>query len=455
MLEVVILAAGKGTRMRSSLPKVLHKLAGKPFIEHVLDRSRDLNAEKVHLVVGHGAQEMQAALAGQEVNFIVQSPQLGTGHAVQQVMPHLYEGSRVLILYGDVPLIKTETLKALLKKVTPNSMGLLTVNLDKPQGYGRIVRGSNGNIVSIVEQKDASEEQLEIKEVNTGVMAVGAQHLLKWLPQLSKDNAQGEYYLTDIIALAVASDVQVLSSQASSATEVMGVNNRAQQAMLERLYQQEAAQQLMSSGATLADPARIDCRGSLSTGEDCFIDINCVFEGDVTLGNNVSIGPNCYLKDMVVGDNTEVYANCVLEASQIASNCLIGPFARIRPGTQLEDSAKLGNFVETKKAVVGKGSKVNHLSYVGDAIVGDHVNIGAGAITCNYDGANKHKTHIGDGVFIGSNTALVAPLSLGENVTVAAGSTVTRDVESQQLVVARTRQKNIAGWQRPVKPKND
>lgn len=453
MLEVVILAAGKGTRMRSSLPKVLHRLAGKPFIEHVLDRSRDLNAEKVHLVVGHGAQQVEATLAPQQANFILQSPQLGTGHAVQQVLPHLCEKSTVLILYGDVPLIKTETLNALLEKVTPTSMSLLTVSLENPQGYGRIVRGVSGNITAIVEQKDASQPQLQINEVNTGVMAVSARHLLQWLPQLSKDNAQGEYYLTDIIALAVASDVQVLSSNANSASEVMGVNNRQQQAQLERFYQRDMAEQLMINGATLADPARIDCRGTLVTGEDCFIDINCVFEGKVTLGNNVSIGPNCHLKDMTVGDNTEVFANCVLEASQIASNCLVGPFARIRPGTQLEDGAKLGNFVETKKSVVGKGSKINHLSYVGDAIIGQNVNIGAGAITCNYDGANKHKTHIGDDVFIGSNTALVAPLALGENVTVAAGSTVTHDVESQQLVVARTRQKNIAGWQRPLKQK--
>ena len=453
MLEVVILAAGKGTRMRSTLPKVLHTLAGKPFVEHVLDRSQELNAEKVHLVVGHGAEKVEAALAAHNTNCVLQSPQLGTGHAVQQVLPHLCENATVLILYGDVPLIKTETLNALLEKVTAKSMGLLTISLEDPQGYGRIVRGVSGNIEAIVEQKDATEAQQQIREINTGVMAVSALHLQQWLPQLSNENAQGEYYLTDIIELAVKNDVQVLSTHASSAAEVMGVNNRQQQALLERLYQQEAAQQLMDKGATLADPARFDCRGTLTTGEDCFIDINCVFEGEVTLGNNVSIGPNCYLKDMTIGDNTEVFANCVLERSQVAEHCLIGPFARMRPDTELQDGAKLGNFVETKKAVIGKGSKVNHLSYVGDAQVGEKVNIGAGAITCNYDGANKHKTQIADGVFVGSNTALVAPVNLGENVTVAAGSTVTRDVEQQQLVVARSRQKNIDGWQRPIKAK--
>lgn len=453
MLEIVILAAGKGTRMRSQKPKVLHNLAGKAFVEHVLDRSKELGADKIHIVVGHGAEQVESHLADHPVNFVIQSPQLGTGHAVQQVLPHLQKDSDVLILYGDVPLIKTATLHSLLEKVSDYSMGLLTVNLEDPSGYGRIVRRVGGTVEAIVEHKDATAEQLTINEVNTGVMAVKEKHLQRWLPELSNDNVQGEYYLTDLIAMADKFDIQVLTTQPGNEAEVMGVNNRQQQAELERLYQGEVADALLEAGVSLADPARFDCRGKITAGEDCFIDINCIFEGDIELGNNVQIGPNCHLKNMKIGDNTTVFANCVLEDSETASNCNIGPFARMRPASKLEDGAKLGNFVETKKAVIGKGSKVNHLSYVGDSEVGENVNIGAGAITCNYDGANKHKTKIGDGVFIGSNTSMVAPVELGEGSTVAAGSTVTKSVEQGQLVVARSRQKNIDGWVRPVKKK--
>lgn len=452
MLEIIILAAGKGTRMRSDKPKVLHTLAGKPFLEHVLDRSMELNADKVHVIVGHGAEMVREALADRDVNFVEQTEQLGTGHAVQQVLPHLNPESDTLILYGDVPLTKTETLAALRAKVSSASMGLLTVTLDDPMGYGRIVR-TNGNVTAIVEQKDASQEQLNINEVNTGVMAVSTAHLAKWLPALSNDNAQGEYYLTDIIAMSSADDVQIQTAQPKDEYEVLGVNNRLQQAELERIYQGQIAEQLMVAGATLLDPARFDCRGTIEVGRDCVIDVNCVFEGKVVLGNNVQIGPNCVISNTTIADGSIILANTVLEDSSLGENCNIGPFARLRPGSQLANHAKVGNFVETKKAVIGEGSKVNHLSYVGDAEVGAGVNIGAGTITCNYDGANKSKTTILDGAFIGSNSALVAPVTIGKNATVGAGSIVTKDSEEGDLVIARAKQNNLKGWQRPVKKK--
>ncbi|MBU2986551.1 bifunctional UDP-N-acetylglucosamine diphosphorylase/glucosamine-1-phosphate N-acetyltransferase GlmU [Saccharophagus degradans] len=450
MLEIIILAAGKGTRMRSDKPKVLHTLAGKPFLEHVLDRSAELNADKVHVIIGHGANMVREALAGRDVNFVEQTEQLGTGHAVLQVLPHLNPESDTLILYGDVPLTKTDTLAELRAKVSDSSMGLLTVNLADPNGYGRIVR-TNGSVTAIVEQKDANPEQLKIDEVNTGVMAVKSAHLAKWLPTLSNDNAQGEYYLTDIIAMSSADDIAIETAQPKDEYEVLGVNNRLQQAELERIFQRQVAEELMVAGATLLDPARLDCRGSIEVGRDCVIDVNCVFEGKVVLGNNVHIGPNCVISDSTIGDGTVILANSILEESTLAENCNIGPFARLRPGSQLASKAKIGNFVETKKAVIGEGSKVNHLSYVGDAEIGAGVNIGAGTITCNYDGVNKSKTTIEDGAFIGSNSALVAPVTVGKNATVGAGSIVTKNSEEGDLIIARAKQSNIKGWARPVK----
>ncbi len=449
MLDIVILAAGKGTRMRSATPKVLHTLAGKAFVSHVIDRAHELHADGIKVVVGHGAEQLRQQLAGPGMEFIEQQEQLGTGHAVQQVLPLLDAAATVLILYGDVPLIKSNTLQLLCSKVSDSAMALLTVSLDKPQGYGRIVRNEAGEVTAIVEQKDASEEQLLIKEVNTGVMAVKGAQLLQWLPELNNDNAQGEYYLTDIIAMAKQAGINVETAQPTTESEVMGVNNRQQQAALERIFQRETAQRLMLDGLTLMDPQRFDCRGSLTAGSDCVIDVNCVFEGDVQLGANVQVGPNCFLKDVVVGDNTVIHAYSHLEQAQLEASCNVGPYARLRPGTRLAEGAKIGNFVETKKALIGKRSKVNHLSYVGDATVGEGVNIGAGTITCNYDGVNKHQTEIDDDVFVGSNTALVAPIKIAKGTTIAAGSTITHGSEQQQLIVARSKQRNIDGWRRP------
>ncbi len=451
MIEVVILAAGKGTRMRSKKPKVLHKLAGKPFVGHVLNRSAELEASKIHLVVGFGGDQVREEYRTQTYNFVEQTEQLGTGHAVQQAEPFINNEATVLILYGDVPLIKTQTLKNLLSVVSEKKMGLLTVKVQKPQGYGRIIRNPNGKITAIVEQKDANKEQLDISEVNTGVMALQAKHLKTWLPMLTNENSQGEYYLTDLIEIAVSNGVEVVGIHPESEHEVAGVNDRKQQAELERIYQKETANALLEQGVSLRDPKRFDCRGSLEVGSDCEIDINCIFEGNVKLGENVVIGPNCIIKNSTIESGTTIYANTIVENSFISEECTIGPFARVRPDSHLERGAKLGNFVETKKAHIGKGSKVNHLSYIGDAEVGDDVNIGAGTITCNYDGANKHLTEIGDRVFVGSNTALVAPVFIGAEATIGAGAVVTSDVGEKQLVVARARQKNIDGWKRPVK----
>ena len=450
MLEVVILAAGKGSRMKSAVPKVMHSLAGKPFLQHVVEKARKLKPKTIHLVVGHGAEIVNQHFNQKDIHSVVQAQQLGTGHAVAQVLDHLQDDSIVSILYGDVPLIQEGTLEALNALVSSDSMGLLTVDLQDPTGYGRIVR-ENGAVTAIVEHKDADGTQRLINEVNTGVMAVSARHLKQWLPQLNSDNAQGELYLTDIIAMAAKQGVAINTVQPAHSWEVMGVNNRQQQAELERIYQGEIANTLMDNGVTLLDPARFDCRGSLTCGNDCVIDINCVFEGDVTLGNGVTIGPNTVIINSTIGDNTTVKANCIIEDSILQSHCDIGPFARLRPGSQLADKAKIGNFVETKNAIIGKGSKVNHLSYVGDAQLGEDVNVGAGTITCNYDGANKHKTQIGNRVFVGSNTALVAPINIEDGATIAAGSTITKNVGQDELVLARSKQKSINGWQRPVK----
>ncbi|MCW8195586.1 UDP-N-acetylglucosamine diphosphorylase/glucosamine-1-phosphate N-acetyltransferase [Proteobacteria bacterium 005FR1] len=454
MLNVVVLAAGKGTRMKSNLPKVLHPIAGRPLLQHVLDTSRQLNHKgALNVVVGHGAEQIEAALTAEDVRFVLQAEQLGTGHAVQQALPYVDNDETVLVLYGDVPLIKAATVAKLSECVSATSLGLLTLNLNDPNGYGRIVRNTDGDVTAIVEQKDANDEQKAIGEVNTGILAVRGEHLHKWLPTLSNSNAQGEYYLTDIIALARADGVKIHTEQPQYEWEVLGINNRIQQAELERVYQLEQARRFMADGLSLSDPARFDCRGELEFGEDVQIDINCVFEGRVQLGNNVRIGPNCCLKDAVIGDNCVIKANTIVEDATLANNCEAGPFARLRPGTELANGAKVGNFVEVKKARLGEGSKANHLTYIGDAEIGKNVNIGAGTITCNYDGVNKSKTEIGDHAFIGSNTSLVAPVKVGKGATIGAGSTITSTVPDDQLAVARGKQRNIEGWQRPTKKK--
>lgn len=453
-LEIVILAAGKGTRMKSNLPKVLHKIAGRSMLSHVIDTSNQLAPDHLHIVTGHGADKIAAELSDQQaLNFIVQQQQLGTGHALQQSLSHLQRDSITLILYGDVPLITSKTLKKLLNHTDIATLALLTVTMDNPSGYGRIVRDNNSNVLNITEQKDATDAQLTIQEVNTGIIAVATKCLQKWLPNLSNNNAQGEYYLTDIIAMAVTDGVNIKTVSPCDLSEVIGVNNKAQQAQVERIYQRKYAQKLMHQGVTLLDPERFDCRGEVFCENDVIIDVNCIFDGNNQIGRGVSIGANCHIKNATIKDNTVIFANSMIEGAVIGENCHIGPFARLRPGTMLDNGAKIGNFVETKKALIGKGSKVNHLSYIGDAVLGEAVNIGAGSITCNYDGVNKHQTHIGDSVFVGSNAALIAPLVIGSGATIGAGSTVNKNVAADALTLTRSPQKTIKAWQRPVKIK--
>jgi bifunctional UDP-N-acetylglucosamine pyrophosphorylase/glucosamine-1-phosphate N-acetyltransferase len=449
--DIVILAAGKGTRMKSSLPKVLHCLAGRPLLQHVVDAARTVDDASILVVTGHGAEQVRLSVRGDNLRYIEQTDQLGTAHAVLQVAPLLHSNGITLILYGDVPLISAETIAQMLHKVSDRSMSLLTVLLADPAGYGRIVRDEHGLVEAIVEQKDASEAQLQISEVNTGVLALPSKCLQEWLPQIGNENAQGEYYLTDIISIARSAGFRVETLHPESAEEVEGVNNRLQLNNLERYYQRRQAAKLMAEGNTLADSARVDVRGTLQTGTDNFIDINAIFEGDVVLGSNIKIGPNCLIINSAIGDCVEIKANSVIEESQIGKNAVIGPFARLRSGTVLADEVKVGNFVETKKVNVGKGSKINHLSYVGDAELGENVNVGAGTITCNYDGVNKHKTTIGDNAFIGSNTALVAPVTVGNNATVGAGSTINKDVPDNELGLTRATQRIISDWKRPSK----
>jgi len=449
-LDIVILAAGKGTRMHSQIPKVLHTLAGKPMVQHVLDTALGLQPDRTHVVIGHGADQLREALAENAVQFAVQAEQKGTGHAVAQALEQLGSG-KVLILYGDVPLLQRESLSELLAHVDEQHMGLLTVTLADPSGYGRIVRDDAGEAVAIVEQKDASSAELAITECNTGIMAMTSTQLKRWLPQLSADNAQGEYYLTDVIAMAAAEGIKVCTAQPASAVEVEGVNNRAQMARLERVYQRQLADRLMAQGVALADPERLDVRGRLTCGHDVFIDVGCVFEGEVELGEGVRIGPYCVIKNSTIGAESVVDTHSVIERTVAAGLNQIGPFARLRPGTRLAVKAKVGNFVETKNADVGEGSKINHLSYVGDTRLGRDVNVGAGTITCNYDGANKHHTEIGDNAFIGSNTALVAPVTVGKGATIGAGSTIAKDVTDYALAVTRGRQLEKIDWLRPSK----
>jgi bifunctional UDP-N-acetylglucosamine pyrophosphorylase/glucosamine-1-phosphate N-acetyltransferase len=450
LVDIVILAAGKGTRMRSQLPKVLHPIAGTPMLQHIVNTVAELKPVATHVVIGHGADAVRDAIVGDHISFVVQEEQLGTGHAVMQALPNL-KGEMALVVLGDTPLLKAESLRKLLDSVDHNSYGLLTVESADPTGLGRIVRDTAGNVERIVEHKDASDEQLAITETNTGIMAIPRHLLEKCLPKLSSNNAQGEYYLTDLIELAIAEGLKIVSAKATSEMEVQGVNNRLQLAALEREYQRQQANEAMTAGASLADPSRFDVRGKLTVGNDVFIDINAVFHGDCSLGNDVEIGPNCTFYNAIIGDGAKILANTVVEDARIDALATVGPFARIRPGTHLREGSKVGNFVETKKTVLGVGSKINHLSYVGDAEVGDGVNIGAGTITCNYDGVNKHKTVMGKGVFIGSNSTLVAPLNIADGGFVAAGSTVTGNVAENQLAVGRARQRNIDGWQKPTK----
>lgn len=453
-LAVVILAAGQGTRMKSSLPKVLHRIAGKPMLQHVIDSARSLDPQRIVVVYGHGGEQVREQITDSDLEWALQAQQLGTGHAVQQAMPHVGDADQVLVLYGDVPLITRQTLRGMLD-AEPGGFGLLTVNLDDPSGYGRIERDATGAVQRIVEQKDASPEQLKIQEINTGIMCLPGQRLPEWLAALSNENAQGEYYLTDVLATAVSEGLTIQVSQPADAVEAEGVNNKLQLAALERAWQQRSAQQLMTEGLTLRDPARFDLRGSLQHGKDCEIDINVIIEGDVVLGDHVKVGANTVLRNVRVADDVTILENCVFEEAVIGSGCSLGPFSRLRPGAELVGGAHVGNFVEIKKSVVGQGSKVNHLTYVGDSEIGRDVNVGAGTITCNYDGANKHKTVIGDGAFIGSNSALVAPVNIGKGATIGAGSVIGKDAPDDQLTLARARQTTLPNWQRPVKAKKD
>lgn len=452
-LNVVILAAGKGTRMRSDLPKVLHPIAHKSMVQHVIDTANNLGSTAIQLVYGYGADKLKSVLGDQQLNWVLQSEQLGTGHAVNQARNNIDDNDTVLILYGDVPLIQTATLDALLKAKTANGLAILTVNLNNPTGYGRIERNWEGKVIGIVEQKDANEEQLKISEVNTGIMAVPGKLLKTWLANLSNDNAQGEYYLTDIIAMAYADGVDIATAQPESAIEVEGANNRVQLAQLERAYQAREAKNLMLNGANLRDPNRIDIRGDVTVGMDVMIDVNVIFEGKVTIGNNVIIGAGAILKDCIIDDNAEIKPYSIIENAIIGKDASAGPFARLRPGSELKKDAHVGNFVEMKKAILGQGSKAGHLTYLGDAQIGSGVNIGAGTITCNYDGANKFQTIIEDDVFVGSDTQLVAPVTIAKGATLGAGSTITRNVAENELVITRVKQKHFSEWQRPTKVK--
>ncbi|MFA7439236.1 bifunctional UDP-N-acetylglucosamine diphosphorylase/glucosamine-1-phosphate N-acetyltransferase GlmU [Castellaniella sp.] len=457
MLNIVILAAGMGKRMQSDLPKVLHRIAGKPMLAHVLDNARKLQPDRIVVVTGHGADRVQAAFEGQPGSdgliFALQNPQRGTGHAVQQALPHLLEGGAddaTLVLYGDVPLVQPDTLRRLLG-VRGQGLALLTETVADPTGYGRIIRNADTEIARIVEHKDASDAELAVNEVNTGILAGPTTQLRDWLGRITNDNAQGEYYLTDVVALAVADAVPVRAAQPAASWETLGVNSRLQQAELERAWQAEQARRLLEAGVTLADPARFDLRGELVCGRDVFIDVGCVFEGRVELADGVHVGPHCVLRDASVGAGTRIDAYSHVDGARVAGEARVGPYARLRPGADIGPQAHVGNFVEIKQSLLGAGSKANHLAYIGDATIGERVNVGAGTITCNYDGVNKHRTVIEDDAFIGSDTQLVAPVTVGKGATLAAGTTLTRDAPAGQLTLSRVAQTTVEGWQRPIK----
>lgn len=451
--DIIVLAAGKGTRMYSSLPKVLHPLAGQPLLSHVLGTAGSLSPRSLRVVVGYGASQVRQAFSGfpRDLVWMEQREQLGTGHAVLQGAADLPDDGATLVLYGDVPLISADTLRALLDAMASASVAVLTQHVEDPHGLGRIIRDGEGHVTGIVEEKDASEIQRRIREINTGILCARNRHLLDWLSRLDNDNAQAEYYLTDIIGMAAGDGEEIQTRTVQDPLEAQGINNRLQLANMERSLQRRRAEALALEGVTVLDPARLDIRGALECGMDVTLDINVMVEGNVQIGNRCSIGPNVVLRDCRIGDDCEVLANSHIEGATMGSDVSVGPFARIRPGTELEKGAKIGNFVETKKSVIGPGSKVNHLSYIGDTVLGENVNVGAGTITCNYDGVNKHKTTVGNDVFIGSNTALVAPVTVHDGATVGAGSTITADVPREQLGVARGRQRNIEGWKRPTR----
>lgn len=450
MNTAIILAAGQGTRMNSQTAKVLHKVGNKSLLQHVIDASRPL-VNSINVIIGHHSESVKKTTSNDDINWVNQKEQLGTGHAVQQAIPHINDNSICLILYGDVPLIKTETLQILTDKAESSGFSLLSVMMENPFGYGRIIRDSNNSILSIVEQKDASKDELQVREINTGIMAIRGSILKKYLKELEPNNSQGELYLTDIVEKAVKDNVNIASFICESVAEVMGINDKNQLSQAERAYQQNKASNLMSKGLTIMDPKRFDCRGELSFKDDCVIDVNVVFEGDNDLGKNVLISPNCIIKASKIGDNTHILANSIIENAVIGSNTSIGPFARIRPETKIGNHSKIGNFVEVKKSSIENNSKVSHLSYIGDSKIGNDVNVGAGVITCNYDGINKFQTEIKDGAFVGSNSQLVAPVTIGKNATIGAGSTITQNTPDGQLTLSRNKQSTISKWKRPLK----
>ncbi len=453
-LSIIILAAGKGSRMKSKQSKVLHKLGGKTLLERVTDTAKQLNGD-VYVIYGFGGEEVKESSKALPVTWVKQEKLLGTGHAVMQALPHIPEDHQVLVLVGDSPLVKLSTLQRLLNVTKPDGVGLVTTEVDDPTGFGRILHDQTGKVLGIVEERDANSEQRKIKEINSGIIVAPAAFLKQWLPVLKNNNAQGEYYLTDIIGLAAKQDIPVKAELSSSPEEVLGINDRIQQAKLERIYQKLSAEALMLKGVTLLDPARFDVRGEVEVEKDVIIDANVVLEGEIHLGENTIIGPNCYLKDVYLGKNVEIKANSVIEGAHIENNAVIGPFARVRPETHLASHTKVGNFVEIKKSTVDKGSKISHLSYIGDASIGKNVNIGAGTITCNYDGIAKHKTIIEDGAFIGSNSQLVAPVTIEKGAYIGSGSTISKTAPANQLTLARARQVTIKGWCKPGTPQEE
>lgn len=450
--SIIILAAGQGKRMNSALPKVLQPLAGRPLLQHVIDCAKGVNANDICVVYGHGGDQVRAAFADAGLRWALQAEQHGTGHAVQQAMPETPDENRVVILFGDVPLLRPATVQNLVASCSDGDVAVLTIELENPTGYGRIVR-ENGDVVRNVEERDASDEEKAIREINTGVMSCPAAALKSWLARLGNDNSQGEYYLTDVLGMAVADGVTVHGVLTDDEAEVMGINDKKQLAAAERALQRRTVDELMAAGVTFADPARVDIRGELSCGKDVFIDVNAIFEGKVTLGDNVRVGMNNLLRDSSIGNGTIVIANCYIEDSSAGADCVIGPYARLRPGARLSNNVKVGNFVELKKSTIDDGSKVNHLTYIGDTQIGKGVNVGAGTITCNYDGANKHQTIIGDNAFIGSGVELVAPVEVGKGATIGAGSTISKPAPGGQLTLERAKQVTVSGWKAPVKKK--